>query len=448
MGKKSLLESTSGKKTGAKKSTAKRRIAKKTAPKSSAKTPKKAAGKKPAAKTASAKSTPKSQAVKAKKTPTAKKAPVRKTEVKTAAKTKPTLKELLFKKFDHDETRPVWKPPKVAASAGAYDAPSFFAGMSEADAKRGKALLMAKFDYAEIKAAGDKAAVETAAAERTVAEKTAADKAVAEKAAAESAAADKAVSPPKPPEPTAPTPPSPAIAVPPDAPEPGSKFLRNGVIAVAAVIFMLLVYSYANTRNYYIIEKDGAVEIQQGSFAPMGEDRLITLTGVPAPETPKDVYSRQEAYTLIYTYYINRADALLDAPRTPDTAALKDNLELAVEYAPDRERMDAAKSRLVSLNLQLEIQKASAAINRRTIESVQKGIDILRSAKTMGLSEAEAAMVDSRIASAEALLVTLEAEKAEADRLAAEQSALEAEKENLGDAAETAAPPVTDKGGK
>lgn len=433
MGKKSLLESTSGKKTTAKKSAAKKSAAKKAAAKTAARTKKPAGVKKTAVKAASAKTTPKSAAVKSKKAPAAKKTPIRKTEVKKAAKKKPTIKELLFKKFDHGEARPVWQPPKVTAPAGAHDAPSFFAGMSDADTKRGKALLMAKFDYAEIRAAGKKAA---------------ADKAPPGKAAGEKAAAAKVPPPQKPAAPSAPTPPSPAVAVQQDAPEPGSKFLRNASIAVAAVIFMLLVYSYTNSRDYYIIEKDGTVEIRRGSFAPMGDDPLITLTGVPAPEVPKDVYTWQEAYTLIYTYYINRADTLVEAPGVPDAGALKENLELAVKYAPDREMMEGAKGRLVSLNLQLAIQKASAAINRRTIESVQKGLDILKSAKTMGLSEAETAMVDSQIASAEALLTKLEAEKAEADRLAEEQTALETEKETLGGAAETAAPPVAEESGQ
>ncbi|MGD9018578.1 MAG: hypothetical protein PVH30_14420, partial [Desulfobacterales bacterium] len=262
-----------------------------------------------------------------------------------------------------------------------------------------------------------------------------AEKAAAEKAAAEKAAAEKAAAAP-------PASPSASIEVLPDEPKSGLNAMKIGALAVAAIFLLLIVYSYANTGKYYISDSDGAIEIYRGIFAPMGTSRMATLTGVTVPEEAKTVYDWKDAYGLLYAYHTNQADALLEVPGVPDAAALKDHLELAVKYAPNRELMEAAKGRLLSLKLQVEIQKAAAAINRRTIDSVEKGIAILQRASGMGISEAEIALVENNVASAKALLETLKAEKVEVERIAAEQAAMEAEADTLKEAAETAAPPV------
>ncbi len=229
----------------------------------------------------------------------------------------------------------------------------------------------------------------------------------------------------------------------PDESTSGHNPIKIGALAVAVIFLLLIVYSYANTSKYYISDINGTIEIYRGIFAPMGTSRMAALTGVAAPEEAKAVYDWKDAYGLLYAYHTNQADALLEVPGIPDAAAMKDHLELAVKYAPNRELMEAAKGRLLSLKLQVEIQKAAAAINRRTIESVEKGIAILRRALGMGISEAEIALVENNVASAEALLETLNAEKAEIERIAAEQAAMEAEADTLKEAAETAAPPLT-----
>ncbi|MFZ7127761.1 MAG: histone H1-like repetitive region-containing protein [Desulfobacterales bacterium] len=425
--------------------------------------------------------------------------------------TKPTRKDLIRKQFDLAESGPVWTPPAVEAPSGAYEAPSFFAGMSDADIKRGKALLKAKFDYGEIKVAGEryakekaaaekaaaekaaaekaaaekaaaekaaaekaaaekaaaekaaaekaaaekaaaekaaaekaaaeKAAAEKAAAEKAAAEKATAEKAAAEKAAAEKAAAQKAAAEKNAREASASVPPSTTIQVLPENSESGFNVVKIGIIAVVAVILLLIVYSYNNAGKYYFTEENGTVEIWRGVFAPMGKTRVISMTGVELPFEENAVYGWKDAYALMYGYYINQADALLEGPGVPDAAALKENLELAVKYAPNRELRDAARDRVVSLDLQIEIQRAAAAVNRGTIESVQNGIAILRRATAMGASDAEVQMLEQKIAQAEAQLAGLEAEQAESDRLAAESAALEAEEESLEEAAGNPAAP-------
>ena len=443
MGKNSLLESTSKKKPKAK--SAKGKAAKKIAAKKSkakakpkiraAKTTKKVAAK--AAKAPA----------KVKKAAAKKKAPAKKKPVK-----KLSLKELRFKKFDTQAPKNLYTPPAQTPS-GAGEAPSYFAGMSAAEATVAREALQRKFDWKAIKAAGEKYATQMAAeaeakrkaeeeAKRKAAEeakrkaeeeakrkaeeeaKRKAEEEAQRKAEAEAAAA----------------PPTDSIA----AELAANKPLKFGLIGFGVIVLLLIMSSYSNTKNYYITEKDGVITIERGTFTPMGTTVLLSVSGVPMPEPPQEVYGWQEAYRLMYQHYINAADELLEAPGIPDTAALSAQLGLAVKYAPNRELRDDARSRLVGMRAQILLHKAQASLQRRTIEGALAAIEFLEEANRLDLSEGEVALVQERTAEAETLLADLEAAKAEAERQAAEEAALAAEAEKLKATAANSQPAGTD----
>ncbi len=213
--------------------------------------------------------------------------------------------------------------------------------------------------------------------------------------------------------------------------------MKFGLIAFGAVLLLLIMSSYSNTKKYYITEKDGAVTIERGTFTPMGTTVLITMTDVPMPEPLQDVYGWQDAYRLMYQHYINAADKLLEAPGVPDAAALATQLGMAVKYAPNRELREDARTRLVGMRLQVLVHKAQAAMQRRTIESTQTALVFLKEAADLDLSEGEAGLVKQRTAEAEKLLADLEADQAEAERQAAEEAALADEARKLKETAAT-----------
>ena len=216
--------------------------------------------------------------------------------------------------------------------------------------------------------------------------------------------------------------------------------MKIGIIGFCAIIALLIFSSYSNTKNYYISEKDGAVEIHRGIFAPMGKTRVMILPGIQMPPEEKDVYGWQDAYRLMYQYYIEKADAILEVPGVPDTAALTRNLEEAIRYAPDREMRDAARDRLMGIHMQTLIQKAQAALNRGTIESAQEAIGFLKEAAQYDLSAAEAEMVQRKIEEAEGVLANREAAKAEAEKAAAAKEALETDAQSLKEASHNEPP--------
>ncbi|MDJ0885372.1 MAG: hypothetical protein QNJ48_14490 [Desulfobacterales bacterium] len=428
MGKNSLLKSTSKKKPKAK--AAKGKAAKKVAaPKSKAKAKPKGRPAKSTKKAAAKAPAKVTKAAAKKKAPAAKKAPK-----------KLTRKELLFQQFDSPPATALYSPPAKPSDAG-VEAPSYFAGMS--DPAAAKEALQRKFNWEEIQAAGEQYAARMAEEEaKRKAEEEAKRKAEEEaKRKAEEEAKRKAEEEAKRKAEAEAAAPPPAAA---DADAAAGKPMKLGLIAFGAVLLLLIMSSYSNTKKYYITEKDGAVTIERGTFTPMGTTVLITMTDVPMPEPPQDVYGWQEAYRLMYQHHINAADKLLEAPGVPDAAALATQLGMAVKYAPNRELREDARTRLVGMRLQVLVHKAQAAMQRRTIESAQAALVFLKEAADLDLSEGETGLVKQRTAEAEKLLADLEAAQAEAERQAAEEAALADEAQKLKETAATSQAADTD----
>jgi colicin import membrane protein len=396
MGKNSLVKSTTkGKKSAAKKKTAKKVAAK-------------------------AKAAPKAKAA-AKAAPAPEKKPV-------------SVKDLLQKKF------PVWKPEKLyttgpdKADLKDVAAPPFVSG-SEEEQKRIKGLLLKKYDLAEIKAAGEKAAAEKAAAEKAAAEKAAAEKAAAEKAAAEKAAAEKAAAEKAAAEKAAAEkaaaekaaaekaaaekaaepevsvsyePPDTDDTIPSDPMEKGMKYLA----AVVAVLILLVIgSSMINQGKYYIHSTDGALEIFQGRFAPMGEKLLISLPGVQKPEKAKDIYSKTDVYPIIFNYYVEKADTFLKVPGLPDFEGIKKYLNKAMLYKTTPDSADAVYSRLNNIDLMILLYKADVAASKPTLSDLKEAKGFLTEASRLDLNGAKLDLIHEKMDDVDKKIASLKAEQ-------------------------------------
>jgi colicin import membrane protein len=376
MGKNSLVQST----TKGKKSAAKKKAAKKTAAKAKA--------------VAKTKAAPKAK-------PAAKAAPIAKAAAKAAPapeKKAVSVKDLLQKKF------PVWKPEKLykvgpdKVDLKDVAAPPFVSGSKE-EQKRIKELLMKKYDIAEIKAAGEKAAAEKAA------EKAAAEKAAAEKAAAEKAAAEKAAEPEVS---VSYEPPDSCDTMPSDPMEKGMKY---GVAAFVLLIALIVVSSMINQGKYYIKSTDGSLKIFQGSFAPMGEKLLISLPGVQAPEKAKDIYSKTDVYPLIFNYYVEKADTLLNVPGLPDFQGIKNYINKAMPYALTPKSKDIVYSRLDNIDLMILLYKADVAAGKATLADLKEAKGFLTEASRLDIDDMKLNLIHQKIDAVDKKIASLKAEQ-------------------------------------
>jgi len=341
--------------------------------KSTTKGKKKAAKKSKAAPKVKAASKPKA-APKTKAAPEPKPAPEPKKKVVS-------VNELLQKKFD------VWKPEKiytVTADVKDVTAPPFVSG-SEEEQKRIRDLLLKKFDLAEIKAAGEKAA---------------ADKAAADKAAADKAAEPKVS--------VSYEPPDSGDTLPADPMEKGMKYLAAAVVLLIALV---VGSSMINNGKYYIRSTDGALEIFQGRFAPMGEELLISLPGVQKPEKTKDIYSKTDIYPIIFNYYVEKADTLLKVPGLPDFGGIKQYLNKAMLYKTTPDSAEAVFSRLNNIDLMILVYKADVAASKPTLADLREAKGFLSEAARLDVDDARLDLINEKMDAVDKKVESLKAEQ-------------------------------------
>ena len=350
MGKKSLIKSTAKKKTKSEKKDDVKKTVKKAKVTAKAKTAAKAettVKTKAAAKTLSKKTV-------------------------AAAKKKVSLKDLILKKFE------VWKPTKVFRAAvdekylKNFASPPIVSGLSDEEAKKIKKLLLKKRDMATIRAEIKVEAAEREAAEKAAAEKAAIEKAAAEKSAAEREAAEKTT-------------------------------MKKVIIGLATgfIILVALIFSASSSNNskYYIKEKAGVLEIWQGRYAPLGEERIMSLPGVPLPEQINAVYSKNEVFPLIFNYYIDKADAIVVISDTPDYAAIKSYLNEALLFATTGDLSKKAYSRLNDIKFNDLMYKAGVSESRGTLSDLDEAMRYLNKASLLKVNAGKSDVVKQKIKS-------------------------------------------------
>lgn len=414
MGKKSLIKSTTKSKKGAKEKeettakNTKKAAPKKAAPKATKKTAakKSATTKKPAAKTAE-KTAPKKAAPK--KTAPKKTAPAKPKAApkKTAAPKNVSIKELVFKKFEPLQALPA-QMPATKQAVSEISAPPLITSADPKEVERLRAVLLRKFSMDDIKAAAKEP--EPIPAPEPEAEPAAP---AAESTGETAPAAAVAVAAPAPaakPEPES----AAYITVEPSEPgggaEPMSLPVKIAIAAFATIIFLLLAISYNNSSKYYILPKDKAIEIWKGRFSPKDNEFYMVLHGAQVPEPVKEVYTSQEVFPLIFDYYINKADTLLEVPGLPDFDGIKGYLHQAEGYAVSKEMKTAVSYRVNTIERMILLYKADVALSKDSEESLESAIKLLKEAATLTPSAAQADEIAQKIDTARERLAKLKAE--------------------------------------
>ncbi len=422
MGKDSLIKSTADKKTKTKAKTQKATSAKKpiqatkkakskTRPKQAAptKTKKTAAKKKAAKKTPATKVAPKKKStatktkssarpkskttIKAKTKVTAKS---KKKSVSTKRDTKITAKELLFKSFD-----PISKIAKPAASrAPNKETPSAPPWVNPSDPKRAARIrelllqshsLLGQPATEKPQETGQPAVAEQAGQpatpHRTIAKKITA---VPQPPSEEAATGFKDASSQQ------------------DA-DPVSKAAKMLVVGIGIVVLLILMTSYSNSSKYFIQPKDNAIEIWKGRFSPKDNRFFMVLHGTQYSGKIKAVYTRDEVYPLVFNYYLEKADTLLEVPGLPDFDGIKIYLNDARKFAINKNMRKTISLRINSIERMILLYKADVAISKGTVKSIDAAIKHLTSAQKLIANPAQGQEIQQKLNLATSLKAALEA---------------------------------------
>jgi len=377
MGKDSLPKSTSKKSASAEKKTTSAKKAastkKASAPKKASATKKTSAPKKTASKTTQ---TPKAKAVAKKgssKTPKAAKPKVTAKKAKAPArKKKLTTKELLFKKFDVWKPDELFRPAAAVRSSTGFTAPPLVSSDDEAEVSRIRKLLFKTFDLSE-------------------------------------------------PDADAPPPP---ISTPPlmeKRSDPMATMIKYALIGFALLVALVVKVSVSNRANYYIEPAKTGVEIRQGIFAPIGQERFLLLEDAQAPESLQTVYSKKAVYPFVFNHYVKNADKLLEKPGMPDFEGIKAYLNKAVPYAVTEKHHKLVTARLNNIDQMILLIKADVAASKETIADHEAALEYLKQAEALDVDESKSALIKEKVAAVESSKAGLE-QKIEQEQKAVEEA--------------------------
>ena len=176
--------------------------------------------------------------------------------------------------------------------------------------------------------------------------------------------------------------------------------MDRGIKIVAAGIgllfLLIMIASTSNSGKYYLKPNNGNLEVWKGNFAPMGKSLLVSMPGVPAPKYLKETYRKKEVFPMVFAFYIDQADQLLDTDTYPDFEGIKDNVSKALDFSITPEQKKQASLRLNKIDQMILIYKADIAASRETIESLEKAKDYLEEAADIDGDQAVAKMISEK----------------------------------------------------
>jgi hypothetical protein len=204
-----------------------------------------------------------------------------------------------------------------------------------------------------------------------------------------------------------------------EEPDPMKKMLVYAGAALALIVFLIFVASLQNMRKYYVVERGDAVEVWKGRFSPMGREKLAVLHGVKPPEETKEVYTRRDVFPMLFTHYIQKADAGMEAAGSPDFSRIKSILTRAGGYATSTEDRAIITNRLQMIDRTILIYKADVAAEKGTIKDLQAAIAHLGRAAALQPDAITSNFIQQKMDSIQEQIASLKAGPAPAQKLEA-----------------------------
>ncbi len=162
------------------------------------------------------------------------------------------------------------------------------------------------------------------------------------------------------------------------------KILMLGIIGVAGLIVILMIASMINAGNYYVRQTRGAVEIWQGDFSPLGQERILTLHGTHWKGPIRNSYSKKTVFSFAGVYYLEKVKTLAETPVSDDFDRIDYYLKQVRELFADPEsrqiaaRIDEIRKLISEAGvLQASGEKQAVSLAQKKIDTVNQRLDEL-----------------------------------------------------------------------
>jgi hypothetical protein len=179
--------------------------------------------------------------------------------------------------------------------------------------------------------------------------------------------------------------------------DPVVRSAKIAAAAMAALVILILWASFSNHAKYFVSVKKGSVEIWQGDFSPTGRRFFAVLHGLQPTEPIQEEYRRNEIFPMIFDYYLEKSDALLEVSDLPDYRAIIEYLEKAEKYALNDQMRNAITQRLNHIQRLTLLYKAEVDASKGTAESLANAIDGLEQALRLSKDPDQAAVITQKI---------------------------------------------------
>jgi hypothetical protein len=170
------------------------------------------------------------------------------------------------------------------------------------------------------------------------------------------------------------------------------------LIGCLAIIFgILLVASVLNSSKYYLQPKAAGLEIWRGKFSPSGKTLVATIPDAELSIPVASIYTREDAMTVVYDYYMQEAAKRSTVIGEPDFKAITGLYEKAKKYAPTAAQAGIADARLKTITAQSLIIAADEAIVEITPQNIDKALALLDEAASLATDRTQQQLIRVKI---------------------------------------------------
>ncbi|MBF0390384.1 MAG: hypothetical protein HQK71_09815 [Desulfamplus sp.] len=149
--------------------------------------------------------------------------------------------------------------------------------------------------------------------------------------------------------------------------------IKIAIICFFILAAIILKASFDNSNSYYLCDTSRGLDIWQGDFSPMSKSKIASLEGLDIPDAMKQPYKKEEVFPIPFNYYLDKADAIINAGYPFDFDKINSYIDKASEFISKPEDKFIIEEYIQNIKAaQGFVQNANIAIPSRALENENK----------------------------------------------------------------------------
>ncbi|MBF0211613.1 MAG: hypothetical protein HQK68_12095, partial [Desulfamplus sp.] len=149
--------------------------------------------------------------------------------------------------------------------------------------------------------------------------------------------------------------------------------IKIAIICFFILAAIILKASFDNSNSYYLCDTSRGLDIWQGDFSPMSKSKIASLEGLDIPDAMKQPYKKEEVFPIPFNYYLDKADAIINAGYPFDFDKINSYIDKASEFISKPEDKFIIEEYIQNIKAaQGFVQNANISIPSRVLENENK----------------------------------------------------------------------------